>query len=106
MLNWFGMKVFKLTKTLIIKRTLMKAPFNYKTPKALLKDYKEFKGSLMHLITKTKSDIYYAVSQLGQFLNNPINKHYTQLKRVFRYIKSIINIKIVYKRDRNIIINI
>ena len=99
------MKICKLAKTPIIKKTLVKAPFNYKAPKALLKGYRKFKGSLMHLMTKIRSNICYTVSRLGQFSSNPINEHYTQLKRVLRYIKGTINIKIAYKRNKNIIIN-
>ena len=80
--------------------------FNYKMPKALFKDYKEFENNLMHLITKTRFDIYYAVLRLGQFLNNVIDKHYMSLKRIFRYTRGIINMKIVYKKDENTTVNI
>ena len=80
MLKQFGIKACKSAKTLIIKRIFIKALFNYKTPKALLKSYKKLENNLMHLITKTKPDICYAVSQLGQFLSNLTNEHYTQLK--------------------------
>ena len=65
MLKRFGMKAYKLAKTPIIKRTLVKAPFNYKTPKALFKGYKEFKNNLMYLIIKIRFNIYYAVSRFG-----------------------------------------
>ena len=59
----------------------------------------------MHLITKTRPDIYYIILRLDQFLSNLINEHYIQLKRVLRYIKGIINIEIAYKKDGNITIN-
>ena len=55
---------------------------------------------------KIRPDICYAVSQLSQFSNNLINKHYMQLKRVFRYIRGTTDIGIAYKRDKNTIINI
>ena len=74
------MKAYKPAKTPIIKRILIKTLFNYKTPKTLLKGYKKFKSNLIYLITKTRFNIYYAVSQLGQFSSNPTDEHYTQLK--------------------------
>ena len=105
MLKRFDIKACKLAKTPITKKTLIKAPLNYKTPKALLKDYKKLKNSLMHLIIKTKSNIYYIILQFGQFSNNLINKHYTQLKRVLHYIRNIMDMEIAYKKDKNITIN-
>ena len=57
-------------------------------------------------MTKTRFDICYIMSQLSQFSSNLIDEYYTQLKWVLRYIKGTINMKIAYKRDRNIIINI
>ena len=106
MLKQFDIKTYKLAKTPIIKKTLVKASLNYKTLKALLKNYRKLKSSLMHLIIKTKPNICYAVSQLSQFSNNPIDEHYTQLKQILRYIKDTTNIKIAYKRNGNITINI
>ena len=84
----------------------MKASLNYKAPKVLLKSYKEFKGSLMHLIIKTRFDIYYAVLQFSQFSNNPTDEYYTQLKQILRYIRDTTNMGIAYKRNKNITINI
>ena len=100
------MKAYKSAKTAIINKTFVKAPLNYETLKTLFKDYKKLKGSLIYLMTKIRFNIYYAVSQLGQFLSNSTDKHYTQLKQILRYIKDITDIKIIYKRDRNITINI
>ena len=100
------MKAYKLAKTSIIKKTFMKAPLNYETPKALLKNYKELESNLIYLIIKIRPNICYAVSWFGQFSSNPINKHYTQLKQVFRYIKGTTDIKIAYERDKNITINV
>ena len=99
------MKTYKLAKTPIIKRILVKAPFNYKAPKALLKGYKKLKNNLMHLITKIRPNIYYAVLQLNQFSSNPTDKYYMQLKRVLRYIRGTTDMGIAYKRDKNITIN-
>ena len=61
MLKQFSIKACKLAKTLIIKKTFIKAPFNYKMPKILLKGYKKLEGSLIYLMTKTRFNIYYAV---------------------------------------------
>ena len=76
MLKQFGIKAYKLIKMFIIKKTFVKASLNYKMPKTLLKSYKEFENSLMHLMTKIRPNICYAVLRLGQFLSNLIDEHY------------------------------
>ena len=44
-------------------------------------------GLLMYAALATRPDIAYAVQQLAQFTKNPWLKHWTAVKRVFRYLK-------------------
>lgn len=44
-------------------------------------------GSLMYLAISTRPDISFAVNKLAQFTNDPKPKHWTAVKRVFRYLK-------------------
>ena len=58
-------------------------------------------GSLMYLMTRTRPDICYTVSCLGQFSMNPTQEHFTQLKWVLRYVKGTNNYGIYYPKDDN-----
>jgi len=44
-------------------------------------------GSLMYLALGTRPDIAYSVNKLAQFTHNPKPKHWTAVKRIFRYLK-------------------
>ena len=44
-------------------------------------------GSLMYLALGTRPDITYAVNKLAQFTQLPKPKHWTAVKRIFRYLK-------------------
>jgi len=45
--------------------------------------------SLMYAALATRPDIAYAVQQLAQFTKHPRPKHWTAVKRIFRYLKGI-----------------
>jgi len=49
--------------------------------------YAALTGSLMYLAVCTRPDIAFAVTKLCQFTANPRPKHWTAVKRVFRYLK-------------------
>ena len=48
-------------------------------------------GSLMYLVLGTRPDISYAVNKLAQFTQKPQPKHWTAVKRIFRYLKGTCN---------------
>src|SRR5271168_5143750 len=61
---------------------------NEETPNNKISDsYATLIGSLMYLSLATRPDITYAVNRLAQFTNNPLPKHWTAIKRIFRYLK-------------------
>jgi hypothetical protein len=49
--------------------------------------YREMIGNLMYLMTSTRPDLAFVVTQLSQFLKNPTSEHMTCVKRVFRYLQ-------------------
>jgi hypothetical protein len=86
LLERFGMEQCKPAATPMQAKLLCKAPEDYKAQPSLIQSYQELEGSLMHLMVKTRPDICFAVSRLGQFASNPTQEHYTALKRVVRYV--------------------
>lgn len=60
--------------------------------------FKQMVGSLMYL-TATRPDLMFAVSMISRFMSNPTELHYQAAKRVLRYIKGIMNYRILYTRE-------
>ncbi|KAJ3504791.1 hypothetical protein NLJ89_g7753 [Agrocybe chaxingu] len=53
-------------------------------------------GSLMYLAISTRPDIAFAVNKLAQFTANPKPKHWTAVKRIFRYLKGTRDYALTY----------
>ena len=53
-------------------------------------------SSLMYLALGTRPDISYAVNKLAQFTQKPQPKHWTAVKRIFRYLKGTRNYSLTY----------
>uniref|UniRef100_H3H9T4 Uncharacterized protein n=1 Tax=Phytophthora ramorum TaxID=164328 RepID=H3H9T4_PHYRM len=49
--------------------------------------FREAVGALMHLMTATRPDIAYAVGYVSRFMENPQEKHWVAVKRIFRYLQ-------------------
>ena len=58
--------------------------------------YQSAIGSLLYLSTKTRPDITFAVCNLAKFCSQPTTKHWSAIKRIFRYLKGTINFGIKY----------
>ncbi|XP_035209128.1 secreted RxLR effector protein 161-like [Stegodyphus dumicola] len=61
--------------------------------------YQEALGSLMYLATGTRPDLAFAVSNLSRYNQDPREKHWKAVKRIFRYIKGTQNTCLVYTSD-------
>ena len=59
-------------------------------------------GSLMYLATCTRLDLAVAVSELSKFSQNPGVAHWEGVKRVLRYVSSIVGDGLLYKRGAQI----
>jgi len=60
--------------------------------------YQQMIGSLMYLVTCTRSDLGFVVSFLSQFSSQPLLCHHTAVKRVFRYLAGTSSTFLVYTR--------
>ena len=58
--------------------------------------YREAMGSLMYAVMGTRPDIAFAVSTVAQFLDNPRWAHWEAVKRIFRYLRGMQNLELVY----------
>jgi hypothetical protein len=58
--------------------------------------YANLIGSLMYLAIATRPDIAYTVNKLAQFTSAPKPKHWSAVKRVFRYLKGTKDLKLSY----------
>lgn len=58
--------------------------------------YAAMTGSALYAALGTRSDIMYAIQRLAQFTAHPKPKHWTALKRIFRYLKGTRNYALTY----------
>ncbi|GMI81878.1 hypothetical protein HRI_001857100 [Hibiscus trionum] len=52
--------------------------------------YRQVVGTLQHICT-TRLDIQFAVNKLSQYMQAPLDKHWTAVKRIIRYLKVTLN---------------
>ena len=62
--------------------------------------YKQLIGSLMYL-TATRPDLMYVVSLMSRFMASPTELHLQAAKRVLRYLKGTIDLRILYRKRGN-----
>ena len=61
--------------------------------------YKEAIGALLFRSTRTRPDIYSAVSMLCRFAAAPRDKHWTAVKRIMRYLKGKKAFRLLYPKN-------
>ena len=61
--------------------------------------YQSVVGSLLHAARATLPDIAHAVGITSKFNAAPTQAHLTAVKRIFRYLKGTIDIKLQYSSD-------
>ncbi|GJY18792.1 hypothetical protein Tco_0390283 [Tanacetum coccineum] len=62
------------------------------------KKYRSMIGALMYL-TPSRSDIVHATCLCARYQAKPTEKHYKDVKRIFRYIRGTINMGLWYTKD-------
>ena len=62
--------------------------------------YQSMVGSLLHLAGATRPDIAYAIGVVSKNNANPTEAHLTAVKRIFRYLKGTISLKLRYKPSK------
>jgi len=60
--------------------------------------YQQLIGSLLFLVLIIRADIYFAVIKLAKFASNLSNTYFLAIKQVFRYLKSITYLSIIYSK--------
>src|ERR1700678_1097387 len=74
------------------------------TPNNKISDsYATLIGSLMYLSLATRPNITYAVNRLAQFTSDPLPKHWTAIKSIFRYLKGTKNYSLMYGGSEEIL---
>lgn len=84
-LERFGMAESKPVST-PIERALAKVPIESDEKLEPNIPYRQAVGSLIYLVTGTRPDIAFAVSQVSKFLESPHNVHWAGVKRIMRYL--------------------
>ncbi|KAE8675571.1 tir-nbs resistance protein [Hibiscus syriacus] len=62
--------------------------------------YRQLVGSLIYL-TLTRPDISYAVGVMSRYMQNPKKPHLEAVRRILRYVKSIIDYGLLYKKGED-----
>lgn len=81
------------------KLTRMMCPSNEKEAKEMLNvPYRQLVGALQFLVQVSRPDICFAVNVLSRYNENPGKEHWAAAKRVLRYLKGTIDMKITYTK--------
>jgi hypothetical protein len=78
---------------------LIPAKPSYKTDPVFYKTYQSIIGSFIYIILSTRPDIVYTVLVISRFSANPTEVYISAIKRVFRYLKDILFIGLVFRRE-------
>ena len=62
--------------------------------------YQSAVGSLLYLATKTRPDISFAVSNVARHCSRPTEKHWSAVKRIFRYLCGTKDFGIMYSKQK------
>lgn len=87
-----------------VKKSLLPTDANFELRSEFLMDksiYLSVVGRLIHLSTKGRYDILYAVSQLCRFMNSPTTNHLQLAKYVLKYLSFTKNYKLHYEPKGN-----
>ncbi len=64
--------------------------------------YQQQIGSLMYLMTATRPDIAFSVSNCARFMSNPNKEHFNALNRIWQYVKTTKNKGLLYESSDDI----
>ncbi|KAE8708634.1 hypothetical protein F3Y22_tig00110336pilonHSYRG00004 [Hibiscus syriacus] len=98
LLKRFGMLESKLTLMPMEPNVKMCAHEGKDLEDATL--YRQLVGSLIYL-TLTRPDIFYVVSVMNRYMQNPKKPHLEAVRRILRYVKSTIDYGLLYKKGED-----
>lgn len=61
--------------------------------------YTSVVGSLMFIMVGTRLNLAYSVSLVSRLMSNLDKKHWVGIKWIIRYLKGIMNIRLIYRND-------
>lgn len=73
-------------------------PSDFKNGKPFTGPYRELVGCLLYLSYASRPDILYAVNCLSQVQEKPTDIAWIALKKILRYLKGTLSLKLVYKK--------
>jgi hypothetical protein len=79
--------------------TLEQPNDQYQAEPELIKWYQSAVGSLMYAMLGTRPDIAFAISVVSRYTSNPTTQHQTAVKRVFRYLRGSVNLRLTFRGD-------
>ncbi|KFD52680.1 hypothetical protein M513_06527, partial [Trichuris suis] len=62
-------------------------------------------GTLLYLSQTSLSDICYAMGVVGRYSNDPGKARWVAIKRIMKYLKAMINMKLIYKKVEGVAIS-
>jgi hypothetical protein len=92
--NYYNIKTFIKTSSRFIP-----AEPNYKTNPVFRKIYQSAIGFFIYIILGTLTDTAYVILVISWFSANPIKVYINIIKQVFRYLKDILFIGIVFRGE-------
>lgn len=100
LLEKFGMSQSKPSKTPSeLNQKLTKNMVDEKNSLTGMVPYQELVGSLLYLANGTRPDIAYAISEASRFNNDHSEVHWTAAKRILRYLRGTVDLKLRYKSN-------
>jgi transposase InsO family protein len=98
-LDTYGFGDGALHRTPMDSKAIYTMNANGQADEATVKEYQSMIGSALHLAIYSRPDILYSVVKLAQFCTNPSVVHHTAVKRIYRYLRSLPDLEIIYTRD-------
>ena len=74
---------------------------DFKKGKPFNGPYRELVGCLLYLSHVSRPDILYSVNCLSQIQENPTDIAWTALKKILRYLKGTLSLKLVYRKQNS-----
>lgn len=75
------------------------AETGYEATNTFRTQYKSAVGPLMYAMLDTRPDIAYFVSVVSRYASNPDSGHWQAVKRIFRYLRGTIDLKLTYRSN-------
>jgi hypothetical protein len=73
---------------------------DYDSPSVDQSSYRSMIGSLLYIIA-SRPDIIHVVGMVGRYQDTPKHSHLLAIKRIFRYLRGIMNYGLWYPRNHN-----